>query len=191
VTTPPEPRMAETLDEHEDSHFKVEGDKHKLGPTRHYFSAIFAGLKTAEQYAEEMRAALLAAEQRAVEAERESPSRMLAEFHAAVSHPETDGLWLRRTLHDEEHAELVEALELGDRGQIARELADVVYVAFGTACAAGINLDAALAEVHRANMHKATAGIRRDDGKVIKPPDFKPPDMSAALAPHKAAEEEE
>jgi predicted HAD superfamily Cof-like phosphohydrolase len=106
---------------------------------------------------------------------------MLAEFHGAVSHPETDALWLRRTLHDEEHAELVEALASGDRAQIARELADVVYVAFGTAHAAGIDLDAAIAEVHRANMHKATAGLRREDGKVVKPPGFRPPDMTLAL----------
>ena len=115
------------------------------------------------------------------------PSRMLAEFHEAVSHPETDALWLRRTLHDEEHAELVEALDGGNLAEIARELADVVYVAFGTAHAAGINLDAALAEVHRANMHKAVAGIRRDDGKVIKPPDFRAPDMSLAVSTQDAA----
>lgn len=43
-------------------------------------------------------------------------------------------------------------------------------------------LDAALAEVHRANMHKARAGVRREDGKIIKPPDFVPPDMSRAVS---------
>ncbi len=104
----------------------------------------------------------------------------LAEFHAAVAHPDTDLLWLRRTLHDEEHAELVEALEAEDRLAIARELADVVYVAFGTAHGFGIDLHAALAEVHRANMQKAH-GPRRADGKALKPPDFVPPDMTAAV----------
>lgn len=108
-------------------------------------------------------------------------SEALREFHAAVSHPDTDLLWLRRTLHDEEHAELVEALELGDLSGIARELADVVYVAYGTAHAYGIDLDAALAEVHRANMQKAR-GPRRADGKALKPPDFVPPDMNVALS---------
>ncbi len=107
-------------------------------------------------------------------------SQALAEFHAAVSHPDTDILWLRRTLHDEEHAELVEAIATADPALIARELADVVYVAYGTAHAFGIDLDAAIAEVHRANMQKAN-GPRRADGKVLKPPGFVPPDMAAAL----------
>jgi predicted HAD superfamily Cof-like phosphohydrolase len=105
---------------------------------------------------------------------------MLSEFHTAVSHPDTDLLWLRRTLHDEEHAELVEALEAENRIAVARELADVVYVAYGTAHAFGIDLDAALAEVHRANMQKAH-GPRRADGKALKPADFVPPDMSKAV----------
>lgn len=104
----------------------------------------------------------------------------LAEFHAAISHPDTDLLWLRRRLHDEEHRELVEALECEDRLAIARELADVVYVAFGTAHGYGIDLNAALAEVHRANMQKAH-GPRREDGKAMKPHDFVPPDMTVAL----------
>ncbi len=110
-----------------------------------------------------------------------SPSAYLAAFHALVDHPATNALWLRRTLHDEEHAELVEALEANDPAQIARELADIVYVAFGTAHAAGIDLDAALAEVHRANMSKAREGLRRADGKIVKPPNFVAPDMTEAI----------
>lgn len=106
---------------------------------------------------------------------------MLAEFHQAVSHPDTDALWLRGTLHQEEHQELQEALAAGDRHAIARELADVVYVAFGTAYVYGIDLGAALREVHRANMTKAVAGQRRGDGKVLKPPGFRPPDMTEAV----------
>lgn len=116
-------------------------------------------------------------------------AQALAEFHAAVDHPDTNSLWLRRTLHEEEHAELVEALDDLKRhgvahdtlAQVARELADILYIAYGTAHVAGIDLDAAFAEVHRANMHKARAGIRREDGKIIKPPDFVPPDMTLAL----------
>lgn len=105
---------------------------------------------------------------------------MLAEFHAAVSHPDTDLLWLRRTLHDEEHEELVEALASGNLVAIARELADVVYVAYGTAHGFGIDLDVALREVHRANMQKAN-GPRRADGKAMKPEGFVPPDMTEAV----------
>jgi NTP pyrophosphatase (non-canonical NTP hydrolase) len=94
---------------------------------------------------------------------------------------------LRETLHREEHRELVHELEQAavgnaDLGQIARELADVVYVAYGSAWAFGIDLDAALAEVHRAAMDKMNAGVRRADGKILKPPGFVPPDMSKAIA---------
>lgn len=136
------------------------------------------------------------------------PTEMLSEFHAAVAHPETDALWTRKTLHHEEYEELSEALQalgmvrsgdaqagfqLGGRDlsdvterqaleAIARELADVVYVAFGTAHALAIDLDAALAEVHRANMTKAIDGPRRADGKVLKPPGFVPPDMALAVS---------
>jgi predicted HAD superfamily Cof-like phosphohydrolase len=116
-------------------------------------------------------------------------AQMLAEFH---EHPNalaegTNTQRLRRTLHQEEHDELVYELALaadgfGDLAQIARELADVVYVTYGTAWAFGIDLDAALAEVHRAAMDKMRAGRRREDGKILKPPGFQPPDMAAAIA---------
>lgn len=121
-------------------------------------------------------------------------ARMLAEFHELIAHPATDALWTRRTLHDEEHAELVEALEDlrlarelspgQDRREleaVARELADVIYIAYGTAHSLGIDLDVALAEVHRANMTKAN-GPRRADGKALKPPGFIPPNMAEAVA---------
>ena len=100
---------------------------------------------------------------------------LLREFHDTFG--STDPA-LRPTLHDEEHAELIEALAGGNRSSIAQELADVVYVAYGTALAYGIDLDAAVAEVHRANMSKSG---RRADGKVLKGPDYRPPDMAVAL----------
>lgn len=118
-------------------------------------------------------------------------SEMLAEFHAAVAHPETDLLWLRDTLHEEECRELSEALgELGAattdtalwaaQKHVAKELADLVYVCYGTAHGLGINLDVALERVHETNMAKAN-GPRRADGKVLKPPGWKAPDMADAI----------
>lgn len=114
---------------------------------------------------------------------------MLREFHAEADHPDTNALWLRPTLHREEHDELMDALEAFgtggaevDRMEVARELADVVYVAYGTALLAGIDLDAALREVHRANMQKVREGVRRSDGKILKGPNFKPPDMTRAVS---------
>lgn len=111
-------------------------------------------------------------------------AEMLAEFHTVFAHPSTNALDLRPKLHNEEHAELVDALASGDRAQIARELADVLYIAYGTAHVYGIDLDAAFSEVHRANMSKVGSDgkpIRREDGKILKGPAFSPPSMHLAL----------
>jgi NTP pyrophosphatase (non-canonical NTP hydrolase) len=118
---------------------------------------------------------------------------MLAEFHAVVPHPLTGLLQLRDDLHKEECGELSEALDelAGAKSQrvarearlhVARELADVVYVCYGTAHSLGIDLDIALREVHRANMTK-TNGKRRADGKLMKPLGFVAPDMTEAVGP--------
>jgi predicted HAD superfamily Cof-like phosphohydrolase len=115
-------------------------------------------------------------------------ARALAEFHEHPNalHEGTNTQALRKTLHEEEHNELIDELDLAADGhadvrQIARELADVVYVAYGSAWAFGIDLDAALKEVHRAAMDKMHAGLRREDGKILKPPGFVAPDMTAAV----------
>lgn len=123
--------------------------------------------------------------------EHKTTAEMLAEFHGMMAHPETNLLWLRDDLHREEANELSEALYVLDaassqittdkaREMVARELADLVYVCYGTAHGLHIDLDVALREVHRANMAKA-GGPRRDDGKLLKPEGWQPPDMSEAV----------
>ncbi|GAA5072846.1 putative HAD superfamily Cof-like phosphohydrolase [Thermocatellispora tengchongensis] len=84
---------------------------------------------------------------------------------------------LRRRLLHEEVRELDEAVESGDLVAIAHELADVVYVAYGTAVTYGIDLDRVLAEIHRANMTKSPPS----GGKARKGPGFVPPDVAGAL----------
>lgn len=77
-----------------------------------------------------------------------------------------------------------EALVSGDRIAIAQELADLVYVAYGTALVYGIDLDAAIAEVHRANMSKLDSDgkpVLREDGKVLKSECYQAPDMRRAI----------
>lgn len=118
--------------------------------------------------------------------ESSNMTRALRKFHEhpnALEHTGTNSHAIRKTLHREEYVELTKALYSGDRAAIARELADVVYVCFGTAYAYGIDLDAAFHEVARANMQKMETGIRRADGKIQKPPGFIPPDMTNALKP--------
>lgn len=115
---------------------------------------------------------------------------LVAEFQEWLGHRYGSGderIDLRRRLHMEEALELDEALASGDRVAIAQELADVVYVAYGTARDLGIPLDAVIAEVHAANMRKFDDGVAlRPDGKVTKPPGWQPPDVAAVLARHGA-----
>jgi hypothetical protein len=130
------------------------------------------------------------------------PARMLAEFHDALGDERGRGnAMLRMTLHQEEHDELMGELgklywqeSVGEpfpgegdvRARLARELADVLYIAYGTAHAFAIDLDVALAEIHRAAMSKLfppDGGERvvRSDGKVMKPAGFVLPDMTEAI----------
>ena len=62
-----------------------------------------------------------------------------------------------------------------------KELADLVYVCYQYAENMGWFLDEALDRVHKSNMSKLDKDgkpIYRDDGKVLKGPDYKPPDLS-------------
>lgn len=125
-------------------------------------------------------------------------TKMLDEFHGRLNDERGRGnAALRINLLKEEHDELIEALELAEdeelgagssvsvltRRDIARELADLVYVAYGTAHAFAIDLDAAIAEVHRAALSKLDPAtmVVRADGKVLKPPGFVPPNMVEAV----------
>ena len=62
-----------------------------------------------------------------------------------------------------------------------KELADLVYVCYQYAENMGWFLDEALNRVHLSNMSKLDKDgkpIYREDGKVLKGPDYKPPDLS-------------
>lgn len=93
---------------------------------------------------------------------------------------------LRIDLLHEEFREVVQAIGAEDIEEIADGLADLIYVCVGTALEFGIPLDRVWAEVQRANMAKAdpaTGKVRkREDGKVLKPEGWIPPDIAAALA---------
>ncbi|MEH0418049.1 MazG nucleotide pyrophosphohydrolase domain-containing protein [Streptomyces sp. B21-083] len=121
-----------------------------------------------------------------------SPVDLVREFHLAF------GLDTRGTpaevspqlaahrgeLLAEEAAEVAEVSVTGPLDRLAHELADVVYVAYGTALVHGIDLDAVIAEIHRANMTKlGPDGLvtRRADGKVLKGDHYRAPDVGAVL----------
>jgi predicted HAD superfamily Cof-like phosphohydrolase len=115
------------------------------------------------------------------------------EFHEACGVPvlttptiPEDRIGLRLDILDEEHKEFRRAVEARDIVQIADALADVIYVAVGTALEFGIPLDRVWEEVQRSNMAKrdpVTGKVRRrDDGKVLKPEGWTPPNIAAALS---------
>ncbi|WP_416960191.1 MazG nucleotide pyrophosphohydrolase domain-containing protein [Streptomyces sp. Agncl-13] len=121
-----------------------------------------------------------------------SPADLVREFHLAFgldarSTPtEVDpGLAAHRgELLAEEAAEVVEVSVDGPLDRLAHELADVVYVAYGTALVHGVDLDDVIAEIHRANMTKiGPAGeiARRADGKVLKGKHYEAPDVAGVL----------
>ena len=62
-----------------------------------------------------------------------------------------------------------------------KELADLVYVCYQYAENMGWFLDEALDRVHKSNMSKLDENgnpIYREDGKVLKGPNYKPPNLS-------------
>lgn len=130
-----------------------------------------------------------------------SPQRMVREFHKAfglaVDAEDTPELRLFRVdLIDEEYEEVLRALVYGDQGaafpgkspgtleDVAKELADLVIVTYGTAASLGIDLDEAVRRVHDSNMTKVDDNgnpLFREDGKLLKGPNYEPPDMSGVV----------
>lgn len=89
---------------------------------------------------------------------------------------------LRMRLIKEEYEEVLEAhsMIVGDAELILKELADLVYVTYGYAAAKGWDLDEAVRRVHKSNMSKLGDDgkpIYREDGKVVKGPNYKKPDL--------------
>lgn len=90
---------------------------------------------------------------------------------------------LRGKLLTEEFREYIEAENDNDLVEIADALADIIYIACGTAISYGIPLDKVFKEVHRSNMAKLVDGkvLRREDGKVMKPEGWTPPNINKIL----------
>lgn len=59
-------------------------------------------------------------------------------------------------------------------------LADLLYVTFGSAVTFGVSMTTPFIHVHRSNLTKTGGGIR-EDGKILKGPDFKPTNMPGTL----------
>lgn len=71
-----------------------------------------------------------------------------------------------------------------DGAQVADALGDIVYLCYGFALELGYDLRDVLAEIHAANLTKLGADgkpIYREDGKVLKGPNYHAPNIPAAL----------
>ena len=78
------------------------------------------------------------------------------------------------------HEEMDEFVNAPDFPNAIKELADLVYVIYGFAATFGIDLDLAVRRVHASNMSKLgddVKPIKREDGKVLKSHNYKPPVM--------------
>ena len=98
--------------------------------------------------------------------------------------PDAETTDLRLELIAEELNELYDAMQEKDIVAIADALTDILYVTYGAGHAFGIDLDKCFTEVQRSNMSKLGADgkpIYRDDGKVMKGPDYSEPDLKGIL----------
>lgn len=123
--------------------------------------------------------------------------KKVRDFHQALDQPigERPGeipeerKWLREDLIAEEADELLDAMghatfARSDLPKVADALVDLIYVTLGTAVEYGIDLDPIFDAVHEANMKKV-GGPVREDGKVLKPDDWKPADLAALVEQQK------
>ena len=91
---------------------------------------------------------------------------------------------LRLSLILEEYTELEDAIAEVHMKVIADALTDILYVTYGAGHAFGIDLDKCFEEVQRSNMSKLGADgkpIYRDDGKIMKGPNYSEPDLRKVL----------
>ena len=84
-------------------------------------------------------------------------------------------------LIQEEFDELKESMATGNLASVAKEMADLLYVVYGTAVSYGIDMEPVFQEVHRSNLSKV-GGHKRDDGKWVKPDTYSPAELAPILA---------
>jgi dCMP deaminase len=99
-----------------------------------------------------------------------------------------DQLQFRVRFMQEELDEFVACSTTGDLPGAADGIADLVYVALGTAVMMGIPMDDVWREVQRANMSKVRANgaddersTRKHSLDVVKPEGWRPPDVAGAI----------
>ena len=93
---------------------------------------------------------------------------------------------LRYNLMDEENKEYLEAAQNNDLIEVADALGDMLYILCGTILEHGMQhkIEEVFTEIQRSNMSKLGADgkpIYREDGKVLKGPNYFKPNIAAIL----------
>ena len=101
----------------------------------------------------------------------------------------TSILDLRFSLMDEENREYLEAAKNNDMVEVADALGDMLYILCGTIITHGMQdiIDEVFEEIQRSNMSKLGADgkpIYREDGKVLKGPNYFTPNLKSILEKH-------
>jgi len=120
----------------------------------------------------------------------EKQIKQVLEFYDAFGHPksespkylETHRLIMRHNILTEEVVELLNAGVHGDLANVGDAIIDCMYILIGTAIEFGLSdkLTAMFDEVHKSNMSKLGEDgkpIYREDGKVMKGPNYKKPNL--------------
>lgn len=99
---------------------------------------------------------------------------------------DSDTYILRYNLGKEELVEYLNACNDGDLVEVTDALADQLYILLGTMISHGMQniIEDVFDEVHRSNMSKLGEDgkpIYREDGKVLKGPNFTPPNIEQFL----------
>ena len=87
----------------------------------------------------------------------------------------------------EENEEYFEAANNNDMVEVADALGDMLYILCGTIIEHGMQhkIDEIFSEIQNSNMSKLGPDfrpIKREDGKVMKPATYSPPDLKTVLA---------
>ncbi len=106
-------------------------------------------------------------------------------YQPTVNLSEKD-IQLRYDLMREENEEYLEAAKNGDLVEVADALGDQLYILLGTILKHGLQhkIEEIFNEIQRSNMSKLGADgkpIYREDGKVLKGPDYFKPDIESIL----------
>jgi len=112
-----------------------------------------------------------------------NPFEDINTFATACDQPPSEANYkMYLSLIDEEHKELHDAVKANDRVEQLDALVDILVVTMGAIRAGGFDGEGAWNEVMRTNFAKidsSTGKVRkREDGKVLKPEGWQPPNLN-------------